>query len=135
VDGHDRYREAVTDWFWEVIARSNGDKARMRRILTEELTLDELCAFHDELEDAAADLLDEPFTDFMTKDSEDGARDVAYWMVSQGRAYYDDAFEHPEKTPETTHWLPDGVLHEGITLAVYWDRTGMDMPDLVREDD
>jgi hypothetical protein len=113
----------LSDWFWDVIAQAGGDVPRMRAILNE-LDVPDLRRFHEELEDAVCELLDEPFTEFLTDASEDGATDVAYWAVSQGRAYYHELFAHPERIPRDVERHPLGVLHAGITLAVYFDRTG-----------
>ena len=119
------------DRFWETIAQAQGDAACMRAIL-EESSIDELAEFHYDLEDAVAELLDEPFTEYLTKDSEDGATDVAYWAVSQGRAYYTRLFEQPHTIPRTVEDREFGVLHDGITLGVYFERTGTYPP--YRED-
>lgn len=118
----------LSDWFWDVVASAGDDSERMRAIL-EELDLAQLRRFHEELEDAVCELLDEPFTRFMTNESEDGAVDVAYWAVSQGREYYRDLFAHPDKIPYHVEWHPPGVLHDGMTLGVYFDRTGEYPPE------
>lgn len=124
----------LSDWFWNIIASADGDVPRMREILN---TLDvaDLRRFHYDLEDAVAELLDEPFTRYLTRNSEDGATDVAYWAVSQGRTYYEGLYEHPETIPEHVEYHPPGVLHDGITLAVYEDRTGEMMPDRPDDED
>jgi hypothetical protein len=41
--------------------------------MTDDASIDELTAFHYALEDAVAELPGEPFTEYLTKDSEDGA--------------------------------------------------------------
>jgi hypothetical protein len=113
----------LSDRFWEVVASAKGDAARMREILTAMDPAD-LLRFHYELEDAVCELLDEPFTAYLTKASEDGATDVAYWVVSQGRAAYHAVFAKPETIPADVERHPPGVLHDGITLTVYHERTG-----------
>ena len=124
----------LSDWFWDVIASAGGDVARMREILNE-LDPADLRRFHYELEDAVAELLDEPFTQYLTKNSEDGAIDVAYWAVSQGRTYYEGLYKYPETIPEHVEWHADGVLHDGITLTVYAERTGEELPDRPDDED
>ena len=124
----------LSDWFWNIIASAHGDVPRMREILTA-MDVADLRRFHYELEDAVAELLDEPFTHYITRNSEDGATDVAYWAVSQGRAYYEGLYEHPETIPVDVEYHPAGVLHDGITLAVYEDRTGDMLPDRPEDED
>lgn len=113
----------LSDWFWEVIAAARGDVARMRKLL-DELGRGDLLRFHYELEDAVCEFQDEPFSAYLTKNSEDGAIDVAYWVVSQGRDYYHEIFAHPERIPEDVERHPPGVVHDGITLTVFYERTG-----------
>jgi hypothetical protein len=120
------------DRFWKTIEAAQGDPARMRAILNE-LTIEQLTAFHYDLEDAVAELLDEPFTEYLTKDSEDGAIDVANWAVSQGRTYYEGLFTQPHTIPRDVEDREHGVLYDGITLTVYFDRTGTYPP--YREDE
>lgn len=118
----------LSDWFWEIIASAHGDVDRMREILGE-LPVADLLRFHYELEDAVCEFQDEPFSEYLTKNSEDGATDVAYWVVSQGRDCYHGIFARPQTIPEDVEWHPAGVLHDGITLAVFYDRTGDYPPD------
>ena len=117
-------------WFWDVIASADGDVARMREILTTELTLPELRRFTYELETAVADVVYDPvFAPYLTQESEDGALDVGYWAVGQGRTYYEGLFEHPETIPEHVERHAQGVLYDGISVTVYFERTGEEMPD------
>jgi len=123
-----------SDWFWKTIAAAQGDPARVRTIL-DELTVEQLTAFHFDLEDTVAELLDEPFTEYLTKYSEDGATDVAYWAVSQGRDYYAGLSDRPHTIPRDVEDRDHGVLHDGITLSVFYDRTGTYPPDREDEDE
>lgn len=118
----------LSDWFWELIASAHGDVARMQDILDDELSVADLLRFHYELEDAVCEFQDEAFSQYLTG-SEDGAIDVANWVVSQGRDYYYEIFAHPERIPEDVEWHPRGVLHDGITLGAYYERTGDFPPD------
>lgn len=129
MDGADREPpDHLTAWFWEVVASGHGDPGRMRAVL-ETMDVPDLLRFHHELEDAVAELQGEPFDRYLTKDSEDGAMDVAYWVVSQGRDHYHVVFEHPETIPEHVEQHPPGVLHDGVTLSVFHERTGGYPPD------
>jgi hypothetical protein len=118
----------LSDWFWEVIASARGDVAQMQTIL-DELDVPSLLRFHYELEDAVCEFQDDMFAEYLTKESEDGAIDVAYWVVSQGRDYYHEIFAYPERIPRDVEWHPRGVLHDGISLGAYYERTGEWPPD------
>jgi hypothetical protein len=114
----------LSDWFWDLIAQAQGDADRMRAIL-DGLDSPDLRRFHEELEDATCELAYDPMFDpFLTDESEDGKIDVAHWAVSQGREYYQDLFVHPERIPRSVEQYPIGVLHDGMVLAMYYDRTG-----------
>lgn len=109
----------LSDWFWSVV-----EDERPIEELFGEMTDEELLRFHYELEDATCEIRDEPFSEYMTKDSEDGVIDIGYWAVSQGRDYYTRIFAHPEELPYSVEQYPVSRLHDGITLTAYYARTG-----------
>ena len=88
----------------------------------------DLLRFHDELLDAVAELQGEPYTDHMVA-SEDGQEDVAHWVVSQGRVYYEQVLAAPETIPYSVEDRPTATLYAGVTLVIYRSRTGEDPPD------
>ena len=98
------------------------------RALLSTMPIPALLRFHDELLDAAAELQGEPYANHM-EESEDGQEDIAHWVVSQGRAYYEQVLAHPETIPYTVEDKPAAALHVGSTLVVYRSRTGEDPPD------
>lgn len=109
----------LSDWFWSVV-----EDERPIRELLDAMPVEDLLRFHYELEDAVAEFQDERFYGYITSDSEDGAIDVANWAVSQGRTYYERVFEHPEELPWNVERYPTSRLTDGITLVVFYDRTG-----------
>lgn len=107
----------TSDEFWSVIESADP----LTRLRT--MPIPDLLRFHDELLDAAAELQGEPYTDHMVA-SEDGQEDVAHWVVSQGRAYYERVLARPEAIPYSVEDKPTATLYAGVTLVVYRSRTG-----------
>lgn len=111
----------IAGWFWDVIAQCARSRNRLQMIL-EGMSRDEIIRFDNAFQEAASQLLDEPFTDFMDESiSEDGAKDVADFVVSQGKAYYTNIWDHPDQIPE---FIPPGERNTlaGVAEKVFWTR-------------
>lgn len=64
--------------------------------------------------------------DLLADCSEDQRKDVAAWIVSKGRGYYDEVLQHPERVPpEICSEVPDLA---NVTADVLWERFGEEMP-------
>ncbi|WP_338871431.1 DUF4240 domain-containing protein [Myxococcus stipitatus] len=91
--------EVVSAQFWEVIHRASGQPNELERILWE-MDEAEIARFHEEFVRITSVLQGEPFDRMMGGDvSEDGLMDIAYWVVAQGREFYEDILRHPERIP------------------------------------
>jgi hypothetical protein len=116
-----------SDWFWNIIAMCQKDRARLKEMLST-LSSEELQGFDDEFMQLAADLKDDPFLQYIAPDeSEDGIDDITRWVVSQGREYYQEIWSHPEKIPP--HFDPgDDRILSGVADAVHYERFGRGLP-------
>jgi uncharacterized protein DUF4240 len=111
-----------SDDFWSVV--ESADPLTMLRTMP----VPALLRFHDEFLDAVAELQGEPFLEHMVA-SEDGQEDIAHWVVSQGRAYYEQVLAAPATIPYTVEDKPTATLYAGVTLVIYRSRTGEAPPD------
>ncbi|MBC9932770.1 DUF4240 domain-containing protein [Chitinophaga qingshengii] len=111
----------ISDWFWDIISRAAENRNTLREIL---LAMDkaDILRFQEQFVDAAVELQDEPFTDYM-EESEDGIEDISHWVVSRGKTFYADIVEHPEKIPRTVTGNTDVILY-GIADEVCVDKFG-----------
>lgn len=112
----------TSDAFWSVVESADP----LTRLRT--MPIPDLLRFHDELLDAAAELQDKPYSDHMVA-SEDGQEDIALWVVSQGRAYYEQVLAAPATIPYSVEDRPTATLYAGVTLVIYRERTGEAPPD------
>lgn len=110
----------LPDSFWERVEDVCRDPEHVDAALRAADPAD-LVRFHREFLDAVVELLDDPFTPYLP-DSEDGAEDVAHWVVSRGRAYYRSLWADPETFPAWRPGLPG--VHVGQIASVYHDLTG-----------
>lgn len=118
----------ISDWFWSII----DDAACSRQALESrlhQLERDEVIRFQDEFLEAAVQLTDEPFLvhlgDYV---SEDTMQDLAEWVVSQGKRFYVDVWNSPQRIADVN--VREGVTYAGVAANVYWGRFGTSMPYL-----
>jgi hypothetical protein len=116
----------MADSFWQIIERAKGDRNCLRALL-ERMSEAEIIGFHDEFREAAAELMDSPYVEHVGPDvSEDTMLDVAEWVVSQGRAFYDEVLLHPEKIPKSVE--PNSPrTFSGVAGNVFVERFGRSM--------
>ena len=116
-----------SDWFWNIIAMSQKNRAHLKELLST-FSSEELRRFDDEFIQLAADLKDDPFLQYIDSDeSEDGIDDIARWVVSQGRAYYEEVWSHPERIPSHIESGDEGIL-SGVADSVHYERFGRGLP-------
>jgi hypothetical protein len=121
----------MSDSFWQVIERAEGDRDRLRAML-ERMSEAEIIGFHDEFRRAAAELMDSPWVEHVGPDvSEDTMLDVAEWVVSQGRGFYDEVLRHPERIPKSVE--PNSLrTFSGVAGSVFVERFGRSMHECSR---
>lgn len=106
-------------WFWSIIDLVQRNRAELKTILSN-FTKEEIYAFQDHFVEMSTEFQDEPYTDYM-ESSEDGQEDVAHWVVSGGKKYYEQILEEPSKIPHTVEGKNDGNLY-GIASEVYYGK-------------
>lgn len=113
----------VSPWFWNIVARAGRDRNRLRELL-EQMSADDVVRFHDEFEEAAIELTDSPFIHHVDDDvSEDGMRDIAEWVVSQGKDFYSDVLRNPQKIPKDVDASANDTF-TGLAETVFYQRFG-----------
>ena len=118
----------ISEWFWTLINKADHKRDRLEAMLWE-MTRQDIIRFHNEFQEAAVQLADEPFICHMDEGlSEDGVQDVAEWVVSQGKGLYSDVWENPHHVP--------GRIEPGTTTTfssiadnVFWDRFNESIPE------
>jgi len=110
-----------TEWFWETIRMANSDREKLKDVLWG-FELDELISFQEEFVDFSIELQDQPYTDYM-EESEDGIEDIANWVVSKGKAFYDEILRNPQSLPRSVNLLNREILY-GIADEVCYEKYG-----------
>lgn len=115
----------IPDEFWKLIDLARTDyEAFVAALRTMER--EDLVRFYWTYEDAAAELKEEPYIDNMSPDiSEDGIDDVAQWVVAQGKKFYLDVIQEPNKVPLRVDSAPE-IL--GEVVIVFDDRYDEPIP-------
>ena len=111
----------ISEWFWDIVEKSERNRDRLRSIL-QSMSRDEVIRFDNEFQEAAAQLVDDPFFEFLDANtSEDGAKDVADFVVSQGKNFYSYVWTFPDQIPAR---IPPGELgtFTGVAVTVFWER-------------
>ena len=113
-------------WFWNIIEQAAKDEEKLYSILSE-LRKKDILEFQTMFVDFSVELQDEPYTDYM-EESEDGIEDIANWIVSNGKEYYEMILENPKKTPHSVedkvHEILYGVADE-VFLELFGESTGI----------
>ncbi|AGC41965.1 hypothetical protein MYSTI_00615 [Myxococcus stipitatus DSM 14675] len=118
--------EEVSESFWDIIHRANGQAEELKRILWE-MSEAEVAQFHEEFVRTASVLRGEPFDRMLGPDvSEDGLMDIAYWSVVQGREFYESILKRPETIPR---WVSvgDPALMHHVTSRVFKEKFGKEL--------
>lgn len=118
--------EEVSELFWEIIRRANGQANELKRILWE-MSEAEVARFHEEFVRTASVLRGEPFDVMLGAEvSEDGLMDIAYWTVAQGRDFYESILKQPERIPQHVS-VGDPALMNHVTIEVFDEKFGKDL--------
>src|SRR5262245_61056949 len=92
---------SVPESFWKLIEDAHGDPDRFRALIAA-LSQKKLQEMYFQYKALAAQLFTKQHEARMHPDAtEDTAKDIAEWVVAQGRKTYEDVRDHPEKTPRT----------------------------------
>jgi hypothetical protein len=108
--------------FWDAIAAGQRDLEKFRSFATT-LSRDELREMYDQYTSLAHQLLTEKHLAKLGPDVTDDAwMAVADWVVMQGRDFYWDVFEDPNKTPSREH--ARGRTFASVLVQSFGDRFG-----------
>lgn len=120
----------ISDWFWHIIEQAGRDPNRLRQIL-ESMSREDLIRFSHEFTEASLEIAYGPFLDYMDEGtSEDGATDIADWIVSQGKEFYRSIWYHPEKTPPSLSAEQEDASFSGIVDNLYWQKYNEGIPQM-----
>jgi hypothetical protein len=116
----------VSPWFWEVIAASQCTLRLLCRQL-EGMSKDEIVRYQAQYErakEAINPYCDDGLWRFVSSESgpsEDHADDFAAWVVTQGRAYYEEVRGHPENFQRYLDLFTDEVDSGFGRSRLRWD--------------
>ncbi|MGZ3598834.1 MAG: DUF4240 domain-containing protein [Ktedonobacterales bacterium] len=99
--------------FWTLVAESQGDAYRLKRLLVR-LSREDILAFDMRLDDALYHL-DRRNIHAITDGSDDGFLYVRLWIVSRGRQYYESVLRDPENAP---HYADEEANEEFMYAAM-----------------
>ena len=122
----------ISDWFWDIIDKCERNPDRLRSIM-QGITRDDIVRFDNEFQEAAVQLLDEPFLAFMEECvSEDGAKDIADFVVSQGKDVYSNVWTHPDQIPARISSSELRRTLAGVAAKVFWERFRERIPQAIQ---
>lgn len=108
-------------WFWNIIAKSGLRREKLKDILMK-LDRKDILVFQTLFVDFSVELQDEPYIDNM-EESEDGIEDIANWIVSNGKEYYNKILSNPDLVPYSVEDRLNEVLY-GVADEVFVERFG-----------
>ncbi|MBP1991469.1 DUF4240 domain-containing protein [Paenibacillus eucommiae] len=115
-----------SEWFWSIIAMAATNRQKLKEILST-FNKKDIIKFQEQFLDASIELQDEPYLAFMEQ-SEDGVEDIANWIVSNGRNYYDHILNNPEEIPYSVNDVTDQILFgvaDEVCYEIYGEPTGV----------
>jgi hypothetical protein len=113
------------DWFWTITEQANRDPKKLEQIL-QKMSHDEIVRFAHEFEKYACELV----WPLVERTSEDGAKDIADWVVSQGKTFYNEIRNHPERVPFSLDEEQESTLLSGVADNIFWARYREVIPPL-----
>jgi Zn-dependent oligopeptidase len=117
----------ISNRFWEIIKECNKDRDKLEKILLEE-NKEDICKFAEEFDILSIALTDDEFLNHMQKElSEDNIEDICNWIVSQGKEFYTNIYNHPELIPKYEDIKFKEIL-AGIAGIVYEDKFDEELP-------
>lgn len=117
----------VTSWLWDTMANARGDRATMKRLLTQ-MDRDELERFYSQFEWAVAELGNDDIRGVLGY-SRDDIHELAAWMVSQGWDCCAKVRDQPDLFPKLDAIDPSEGF-DGLAGEVYWERFGESIPNI-----
>lgn len=112
--------------FWTLVAESQGDAYRLKRLLVR-LSREDILAF-DMLLDDALYHLDRRDIHEITDGSDDGFLYVRLWIVSRGREYYESVLCDPEKAPHDADFAQENEEFMYVAMEAYQEKLGEPWP-------
>lgn len=116
--------DAVSPSFWEIMTKADSDSRNLSLALSR-LSDREICMFQYEYE-TAVNVLIPDIMDILSTDWGE-AKELASWIVSQGKAYYIEVLDDPRVLVNLKETEYDGDLIH-IAFRVYWSKFEDIMP-------
>ncbi len=108
--------------------KTSNDRENLKKILLEK-DRNGIYKFAGEFTEAAIQLNDSPFLEYLGELSEDKTQDICHWIVCQGKDLYQNIWSHPELISNYQE-LGDRETLFGVAESVYEDKFGEQMPEL-----
>lgn len=108
--------------FWPIVEAAVKDRNALRTAL-EPMSRAELLTFWRDWSALAYRLREPPFENTES----DSQKELAWWVVGRGRAFYEDIVAHPEKFP--TRMGPEGRGTRGTIGRVFWEKFDEEVTD------
>ncbi len=120
--------DEVSEWFWSIVEQARGNRARLDALM-QQMSREEIIRFGQEFENASMELLGPPFIRYMSVPSEDGMRDIAERVISQGKEFYHEVLAHPERIPASMEGVDEFLSSlSGVADDVLWERFREGLP-------
>ncbi|CAN0354164.1 unnamed protein product [Phaeothamnion confervicola] len=104
---------------WDVLKEAHGTPEGLRTTLMK-LDKEEIAVFYTEFLHASSNLRASSLNSHLVTESDDVRKDTYEFIVAQGKDFYDDILNHPERCPQDVD--SNDVWVKGIAIGVYWDR-------------
>jgi hypothetical protein len=114
--------------FWSVIDRAHRSADALRPLL-EAMSREEMIELWRDYHMLSSELLQPPW---VTRRS-DFQEELTWWVVAQGKAFYDDVDAHPDKFPKEQG--PQGRRFTGTIASVYAERFDEEIMEADARDD
>lgn len=120
--------EDISNQTWDALEVARQDRARFREML-KEMSQGALVRLAWDYQESAVQLKTPAFLKHVDPElSEDGIFELANWVVGQGKQYYADVFEHPEKMPATVDSHDPAVSIYSDIVSEYRERYNEPVP-------
>ncbi len=102
------------------------NRSQLIQLLTN-ASRDDLIRFCHEFHEAALQLTDAPYTNYMAGGSEDYIQDMAEWVVSQGKEFFLSIWDHPAELLKYQKFDPQSSF-TSVAENVFWQKFNEPMP-------
>ena len=109
------------EWFWQIVKQTEKNRSKLLAILSG-MEKEQIINFQEHFVDASLELQDQPYSD-LVEGAEDSLEDVAHWVVSQGKEFYEQVIDNPSLMPIRVEESDPEILY-GVAGEHYRERFG-----------